>query len=107
MYDDEDGRKSVQDTETRPQLPSQPENRQAGALLSAGCVVHQDHGREGADGGIEQDHRLETGIYRHRTFRTVAGEYPGLEPLQKPFLGNTASYLAYRGRQGREVHRKP
>ena len=66
------GRPCIQDSEARPQLSSQLENRQAGALLSARRMVHQDHGSQGPDGGIEQDHQMETGIYRYWTFRSVA-----------------------------------
>ena len=35
------------------------------------------------------------------------GKHPGLEPFQKPVLGNTAPCMAHRGWQGREMHRKP
>ena len=62
-------------------------------------------GGEGPDGGPEQADPLEAGIHRHRPFRPVAGEHPGLEPLPQPFLGHSAPDLAHRGRQGGEVHR--
>ena len=42
---------------------------------------------------------------RHRPFRPVAGEHPGLEPFPQPFLGHAAPDLAHRGRPGGEVHR--
>ena len=74
-------------------------------VLPPGCLVHQDHCRQGRDGRAQQADHLEAGVDRYRTFRPVAGEHPGLEPQPQPFLGHSSAYLEDRGRKGGEVHR--
>ena len=102
---DEGRRPPVPHAEACAQLSAQLADGPSGALLPAGFLVHQGLGREGADGGPEQDHHLEARIHRHRPLWPVAGEHPGLEPVPEPFLGHSAPDLAHRGREGREVHR--
>ncbi len=49
-------------------------------ILSAGCMVYQNHSSEGKDGGVERNHQLETKINRRRPIWQLAGKYGGLEP---------------------------
>lgn len=64
LHDAESGRQGVQNREAYPQLSALLAYRQAGALLSARLVVHQDDSRERAPDRTQRNDQLETGFDR-------------------------------------------